>query len=381
MSFLSALFGKKDNKNNQITNNKESVQTVKKNNVSATTPIYHLRGFADANGLFPSELVMLSVAEKYKTTETNYPKYLTYDYEIPNPMKMLKNLQSRELIREGSSIETLSILKLSELKSIASQLGVKGKSKKEDIIEQLSHEGDNVISNIISERAWKLTDAGRSAIRENPYIKFFLEEHSYNVSEAGVTIWTVNEEFIKNQRRLYRDIIFRQLNDQMNKAYLEFTTKPSSGSASTRKYCDCYRIMGLFIEEEGKSFVNAADYYFQYIYKNINVHGGLQLINGYKFKLAIKDTRNTAELYSRYYDEIQLYPFQRNELQRLIDELGISGEEVRENLISSFKRANDKGIMNENEAADFVLFELSGNVDQSRDLAEKLAKKALKSIK
>ena len=36
--------------------------------------------------------------------------------------------------------------------------------------------------------------------------------------------------------------------------------------------------------------------------------------------------------------------------------------------------------MNEQEAADFVLFELNGEVDKSRDLAIKLAKKAIKKI-
>ena len=201
------------------------------------------------------------------------------------------------------------------------------------------------------------------------------------ITEVGVTIWTINEDYAKNPKRLYRDIIFRQLNEQMNNAHLEFVTKHTSGSTSTQKYCECYRMMGLFIEEEGKSYINAADYYFQYIYKIINIHAGLQLLNGYKLKVAIKDTKNLTDLYNRYYDDIKLYPGQRTELQRLIDELGISGEEVRESLIASFKRANDTGIMTVNEAADFVLLELTGDIDKSRDLADKLAKKALKSVR
>ena len=31
-------------------------------------------------------------------------------------------------------------------------------------------------------------------------------------------------------------------------------------------------LMGLFIEEEGKSYINAADMYFQYLFKRINIH-------------------------------------------------------------------------------------------------------------
>lgn len=381
MSILSSLFGKKGNKDNPKVNVNEPVTVVQKNETMSASTSYHLRGLPDANGLYPSELVMLSVAEKYKTTETNYPKYLTYNYEIPNPLKMLKDLKARGFVREGSSIETLSILKLQELKTIASQLNIKGKAKKEDVIAQLSKEDEKAISEIVSDRAWKLTDIGEAAVKANPYIQYFLEEHSYNIAEVGVTIWTVNEDYVKNPKRLYRDIIFRQLNDQMNNAHLDFMAKHTLGSTSTQKYCECYRMMGLFIEEEGKSYINAADYYFQYIYKNINIHAGLQLVNGYKLKMIMKDTKNLTELYNRYYDDIKLYPFQRTELQRLIDELGVPGEDVRGSLIDSFMRADDTGIMTVNEAADFVLLELTGNIDKSRDLSDKLAKKALKSVR
>lgn len=381
MGLFSGIFGKRDNKNNQTINTNELSKADQKNTITETAPSYHLRGIPDANGLYPSELVMLSVAEKYKTSETNYPKYLVYDYEIPNPMKMLKDLQTRGFIRVGSPIETLSVLKVSELKSVASQLNLNGKNKKDEIIAQLSKENENALSKAITERVWKLTDAGQAEIKANPYIKFFLDEHSYNVAEVGVTLWTVNDAFIKNPKFLYRDIIFQQINDQQNKAYLEFTTKRALGNMSTRRYCDCFRIMSLFIEEEGTSYINAADYYFQYIYNIINIQAGLELIICYKLKLATKDTKNLAGLINHFYDEIQLSPFQRIELLRLIDELGISREEVREKMILSFERTNNKGIMTANEAADFVLLELSGDVDQSKDLAEKLAKNALKKIR
>ena len=46
---------------------------------------------------------MLSYAEKYKTTETNYPVYLTNTYEKANPAKMSKSLQSKGFIEAGSA--------------------------------------------------------------------------------------------------------------------------------------------------------------------------------------------------------------------------------------------------------------------------------------
>ena len=136
--------------------------------------------------------------------------------------------------------------------------------------------------------------------------------------------------------------------------------------------------MGLFIEEEGKSFINAADLYFQFLFKRINIHAGLQLLKTYK--LFKNDRKYRTEVIQRYYDDIQLYPFHKTELLRLIDGLDIDGDAVREAMIISFKRANDTGIMTEQEAADFVILELNGECDKSRELAEKLAKKAVKKL-
>ena len=374
MSLLSSLFGKK------VTQKKEQVvvkvsETTKK---ASKTPSLHLKGKPDAAGLYPSELVMLSLAEHYLTTETNYPSYLTYTYEIANPLKILKNLQENGLIEVGSAIDALDHFKLPELKEIAASLGIVVKGKKTDIISQLSEAGEDSLSRFVNERTWKITESGKAELRANPYIQYFLEKHPYNVNEVGVDIWSVNDEFVKNPKLLYRDIIFSQLNSQMNKASIAFQKDPMSGSANTHQYCECYRMMGLFIEEEGKSFVNAADYYFQYLFKRINIHAGLQLLNTYN--LFKNNRKYQAEAIQKYYDDIQLYPFHKSELLRLIDELNFDGEAVRKSMIISFKRANDTGIMTEKEAADFVILELNGESDKSRELAEKLARKAVKKL-
>ncbi len=389
MSLFSKLFGKKeDNKNEQeipeISNLKfgSKVQQEKtihleqkpvpNKNVN-NVPSIHLKGKPDIYGLYPSELVMLSYIEGIKTTETNYPKYLTFTYEIANPLKMIKNLESRELIEKGNSKDTLPNLKLTELKDLASSLGITVKGRKADIIEQLSIVDEKELECYVKERTWKLTEKGQSALKANPYIQYFTNSHPYDVSTVGVNIWSVNEEFVKNTKRPYRDIIFRQLNDEMNKAAITIQTDPN---ANTFQYCECYRLMGLFIEEEGKSFVNAADLYFQYLYKKINIHAGLKLLKTYN--LFMKDKEHQANAIKWFYEDAQLNPYERTELLRLIDELGIEGTAVRYSMITSIKRANDIGIMNEEEAANFIILELSGETDKSRDLAYKLAKNAIK---
>lgn len=374
MSLLSSLFGKKDTPKKE----KAIVKALETTTEKSNTPSLHLKGKPDAVGLYPAELVMLSLAEHYITTETNFPGYLTNTYEIANPPKILKSLQAKGLIEVGSMIDSLDHFTLPELKEIAASLGIVVKGKKADFISRLSEAGEDSLSRFVKERTWKLTESGKEELKANPYIQYFLEKHSYNVNEVGVDIWSVNDEFVKNPKRPYRDIIYRQLNNQMNKASIALQKDPMSGSTNTHQYCECYRMMGLFIEEEGKSFVNAADFYFQYLFKRINIHAGLQLLQTYN--LFKNDRKYQAEAIKRYYNDIQLNPFHKTELLRLIDELNIDGEAVRESMITSFKRANDTGVMTEKEAADFIILELNGEGDKSRELAETLAKKALKKL-
>ena len=374
MSIISSLFGKKSAKNDNQPN-VEKVETIKR---ITNTPLLHLKGKPDAYGLYPAELVMLSLAEKYKTTETDFPSYLTHTYEISNPLKMLKDLHNRTFLEIGNAKDCLPGFKLTELKEIAVALNIPVKGKKAEIIDQLSGVSEDVLGSFVKERTWKITEKGTEALKANPYIQYFLEKHNYDVSEVGVNIWTVNEEFVKDPKRLYRDIIYGQLNKAMNEASIQFQKNPASGTSATSRYCECYRLMGLFIEEEGKSYINASDMYFQYLFKRINIHAGLQLLVNWKTFNYDKKFRET--FISRYYEEIQLFPYKKTELLRLLDELNINGDEVRKNLITSFERAQDAGVMNVKEAADFIILELSGDVDQSRDLAYKLARKAVRKI-
>ena len=77
MSFFSSLFGKKSSSNNQ-----SQIKNVEINKGSANTPLLHLKGKPDACGLYPGELVMLSLAEKYKTTEKRNVYFVCYDRNI-----------------------------------------------------------------------------------------------------------------------------------------------------------------------------------------------------------------------------------------------------------------------------------------------------------
>lgn len=375
MGIFKSLFGKNDSKPSP----KSPTITVQISEQPTKKPSLHLRGKKDCNGLYPAELVMLSVAENFKTTSTEFAGYLTYTYEIANPAKMLKDLSSRGFLAVASPKYSLPKYKVAELKEFATAVGITPKGKKADIIAQLEAVDDSILDPLIKDRYWALTDAGRKAINDNPYIQYFLSGHKYSVSEVGVDIWSVNEEFVINPKRPYRDIIFHQISKKMNDASIDFQRNPGSGDASTHTYCWCLRLMGLFMEEEGRSYSGAADYYFQYLFSWINLHRGFALLKAYK--LFKNDREYQKNLIPQFYEDIKLYPGQREELFCFIDELNISDGEVRDTLITSFKRAQFGGIMTPEETADFVILELSGDVEQSEKMATTLAKKAVKKIK
>ena len=194
----------------------------------------------------------------------------------------------------------------------------------------------------------------------------------------GIDIWTINAEFVKDPKRPYRDYIYRQLDITKNDSYIAFVKNPNSGDFNSHRYCECMRMMGLFIEEEGKSYINACDFYFQYLFDRINVHAGMNFLKMYSYA---RDKKSKDEAIVRYYDDIQLYPFQKADLLRLLDEANIDNSSIKKSLITSFDRTRNTGIMTSAEAADFIIYELSGEVEKSRELSYKLAQAATKKIK
>ncbi len=377
MGIISKLFGM-SKKEHEHTKPTVTVVSKPDQTTKVSSPTLHMRGKPETNGLYPAELVMLAVAEKFKTTQTDFPGYLSYTYEITNPAKLLKSLQSKGYLEIGSTIDALAGLKLQELKDIAATVGVAVKGKKADIISTLSEVTDETLGAHVHDRYWKLTDKGHDALKANPYIEYFLGKHGYNVTEVGVTIWTVSEQFLANPRRPYRDIIFRQIEKQRNEASLSIQKNPGQGTTITQHYCECMRQMSLFVEEEGKSFVNAANLYFQYLFSRINIHAGLQLLSSCRY--IGHDRESKTNMLNIFYDNIHLYPFHKTELSRLIDALNMTDAELRKLMVDSFKQSGDTGPMSETDAADFIILELSGDVDRSREISDQAAKKAINRV-
>ena len=131
--------------------------------------------------------------------------------------------------------------------------------------------------------------------------------------------------------------------------------------------------------EAGVQFLYAKALVYKGFSIPFNDNEGMQFLIGYKLWQSDKAHQN--ELIEHFYENIKLCPYQRTELLRLIDKLNLDGEALSKALITSFERADDSGIMTPKETADFIIYELSGEMEKSMDIANKLAKKAVKKIR
>lgn len=362
-----------------VVEDKKTENKPEKQSTEVSLPKLHAKGKKDAFGLYPADLVMLFVAEKYLVTENHYPAYLTYDYEIVNPQKTLKSLQKKGFLEIGSAIDSLSYFKVAELKDIAGALGISVKGKKADMIARISEADNGLLDTVVTNRTWKRTQKGEEAIQANPYVEYFLARHTYDVREVGINIWTVNEEYVQTPDKPYRDCIWGQLNGQLHRSFVSMQENGLRANNDIRTMCECYRMMALFLEEEGKSYKDALKRYLIYLYKWNNFYQGLQLL--WSYDIFGKDQKS-EETFSYYYNQIKLMPFQTTDLLRLIDEAGIPDEEFRSVMLQIFAKSKDViSVMDEAGTADFIILELNGNCDQSCDMAIKYARRFVKKNK
>lgn len=395
MGLFSKLFSKKSTPQAQVIVS----QHPRSQNVSAASSKpakLHPKGKPDSEGLYPGDIAMLNLAETLIVGSERFPDILS-SYGVSNPMITLDTMKSKGYVVIGDAIGALPSLKVGELKEIAKTLGVKQSGKKADIITAISNADDGRLNDLVSVRMWCLTDLGRAAVARNSYVGFMMDTHVYNTSL--VDFWKMSDICLEHPNMQYRDVFYHQLDEKKNALSMEIVTttaslakaknisadalrKKNSLFFTTEEFCECLRSMALFIEEEGSSYVNAADLYFQYLFERINVHAGLGMANDARLIYGRdKIDKNQLNTYlSDFYRDSQIDETAIKEVLRIKEEAGINDVEFRDALIQSFNRAEHSGFMSPTEAADFVILELSGENQKAEALCRKVGKKALTAM-
>lgn len=347
-----------------IFNGKSLDSTVNNNVAVSSTP---KRGYISAGGLYPDELAMLSLAERFTTNEVRYPEYLRTKFFIGFPANTLDSLFSRGFLRVSTPFESLPFLKLAELKAIASMHSLKVTGTKDELCSRISSSLNEMeIAPEVKLHYWRLTDKGHNELAENPYITYMTAEHTYYLENFGINIITLNSSIHNVQNYRIRDVVWGKLNETKLMIYKEALRQKNFDH-----YAELIRTISLFLAEESK-YSLALNTYIEYIFYKENFVAGANAII-----LVSSKSNFSIDLYAYG----MLMPYEINELSELLQKNGLNEEMMCDLMRKVFKNQNDQGVFSDKQLIEFVVAEMNGRRQEAQSICVEVEKNIKKKIR
>jgi hypothetical protein len=337
------------------------------------------KGYADKNGLYPEDLILLWHADKLRINECNFPADIKYEFEIQNPEHILSELSKAGYIEQESFMQSLEHLKLSELKIIVGKLNLECKKTKKDILAALENVKEKDVMPFIKDVYWKRTLSGDEELEANPYIVYFLIKHKYSWKQIDIDVWKLNKYLHKHPEREYRDYIWGELKNRIAKVTerIHKAHEAYEMEEALEDYSDLTRIQAFFLEEEEK-YTDALDHYLQYLYRWVNLYLAIAYIH--RFSISKNNLEKTQAARS-FIDESLLTGYQMRELTALIKEAGIEESKLIDFMIHSFERSGDSGPFSYEVFAYFISLQRNGQVEQAKAISRNIADYTIKEGK
>lgn len=311
------------------------------------------------------DLVLLCVAEEYRINETKYPDSLRTRFGIGFPKEKFQQLANNGYLRVSTAVETLPCLKATELKAIATKLGVKTSGKKSDICARIAeNSSEDVLQSEIIERYWILTEKGKLYLEEHAYIRFFMEKHPYSLENIGLDINAYSKLFSGNPIGQVRDVLWGEFNRLSEKYFIEGVNQKSF-----RNYCDLLRTMALFLEEENRH-KDALAMYIRYLHYRANFDAGVSVVRNYSI---MKDIKHTADM---LYMDVEILPFIASEIRDMSNGCGFDSQQLHSFMNDQLAKEKDTGVFSPKELAALVMCGLNGDQEGQK----KICLTAVKSI-
>lgn len=368
MGFFKALFGKKKEEK------KPSVHKEEKNiAVKSDKTVHQVSPGVTVTVTMPKktsskaqDLVLIATSEKFKVGEKKYPDNFSGIYGIAFPAERFAELEKKGFIEPASAADSLSGLKATELKEIAARNGLAVSGKKEALCRRIA-EGvpSSVLEETVKERYWKITDAGRELLDQNPYIEFYLEEHPYSLNEVNLNLNEMEKLLSDTPKEMIRKKIWAELSRQS----LELMKGNSRDSYYDQ--CRILRFRALFREEEEK-YEEALGIYMDYI---------CIWNNGYAM-FSVRDSYDMYKSYEFAAGELlwaaSLRPYILKEILRINSECNYNSEQLRSFMNNAF--ANDRNCcyFTPKELTDFVMYSFSGDDAEKKKICEQVVNRLKK---
>lgn len=171
-------------------------------------------------GLYPYEILMLSMVSRYKTnSENKFQWFWENELGIKNPQDLINSLYERGFVDVEDTRTTISRMTIPEIKEYLKEYGCDLTGKKEKLLDRLFNECDvAAIGRKLTQRRYCLTDMGKQEVES--------KENEYIIKAKFISIYEMNILLYKNNplNLGYEDIIWRRFLEQSEKALntLEF---------------------------------------------------------------------------------------------------------------------------------------------------------------
>lgn len=318
-------------------------------------------------GLYPHEILMLEYASSFRKGQNTFQSFWKYKYSVIEPQKVLDSLFERGFIKVCSPENALSLLKVSELKSIITDLGAKPIGKKDDLIKQIVSLTDSEeLKSLVKENRFELTEIGKAEVEENKYV-LFMHKHDY------MSVWDMNIALnVDNTKGLdYRDIIWGDLN---KKSIDEF------GKYNFGLYRNARFTMFRFLLEE-KNYSRALYHLVEVAAYDFSRRGNNDRWKSENLSIDELIDDRLSNLYVNDNNEISLPPGIIKYFQEIKECMNISDSDFGKKVYDEFAKVNTPlQIFSQQECANIVLAEI-GVETRKLNNSYMVAKQRLQQLK
>ena len=294
----------------------------------------------DRGGLYPHEILMLSYAHLYHSTEHEFPGFWWYRYGVRAPGSVLASLADRGFLDLGGIEQTVGRHTVAALKQVLVEHDLKVSGKKAELIQRvLGSVPQDALSQLYPERFYVLTQSGRDALEASEHIPYIHQNQL-----EGLDIFSLTTMVNAHPGRSYRDLLWGYLNEQ---------SMVHAQASDWGLYRNTRFAMAEFLVEENK-LLDALGMMAEVVYYDVSGMGN-------SFSMRHLDV--TAQ---------NLFPYERSLaktapgiITRIFewkDRAGLSDEELRTLVLQRLARLNSPlRLFTADECADIVFLEFAEN--------------------
>ncbi len=309
------------------------------------------------------DLLLISVCERYRTDEDEYPDIFRSELGVADPGQRFIDLKEAGYIRYATAKESLSNLKMDELKQIAEQHGMKPGRRKDDLCFNIAKTiPEEEYEDSVNIRYWKITKRGRELLDQNKYVEYFASNHPYSLDNIDIDIVKLHELVQSNPGRQYRDLIWGEYNRKSLEAFEQATE-----TGYFNPYCRLLRDMSYFLGEEGR-YKDALAGYLRFIYYKVNYYAGMEGLKEYTYSKKVSDA---AE---RMFILADPYEISGSNINGWSNRCEFNEKQLRSFMIEQFDRLPE-GLISSKDLADYVF----AGMKEDEETQQKLCRKAIRN--